>query len=189
VSQVLVNSRRCRIRRIWGRLILFERICCRSTTWPVDPVYSKPHFPHFKGHLCHSRFKVNIVDLHEVAFTVCQPITQLQRELNFLHILPGESDTRLKNSNLFTCHASNHLCSYPRSKPMSNSPGLDLDHHVSLIGSCLLVAHHVPQHILQSVGSISNLEGCHIVGYTLKDVLLNIHLWPLFSVQVFQSLS
>ena len=47
-----------------------------------------------------------------------------------LHILPGESDARLKNSNLFTCYASNHLCSYPRSKPMSNDPGLDLDHHV-----------------------------------------------------------
>jgi hypothetical protein len=96
--------------------------------------------------------------------------------LNALHILPGESDTRLENSNLFTCYASNHLCFYPRSKPMSNDPGLDLDHHVSLIGSCSLVAHHVPQHIFQSVGSIYNLEGCHIAGYSLKDVLFNIHL-------------
>jgi len=39
---------------------------------------------------------------------------------------------------------------------MSNNPGLDLDHHV-------------PQHIFQSVGSIYNLEGCHIAGYTLKE--------------------
>ena len=44
-----------------------------------------------------------------------------------LHILFGESDTRLKNSNLFTCHTSNHLCSYPRSKPMLNNLGLDLE--------------------------------------------------------------
>jgi hypothetical protein len=95
---------------------------------------------------------------------------------SILHILPGESDTRLENSNLFTCHAYNHLYSYPRSKPMSNNPGLDLDHHV-------------PQHILQSVGSIYNLEGCHIAGCTLKNVLFNIHLWSLFSVQVFWSLS
>ena len=85
-----------------------------------------------------------------------------------LNILPGESDTRLENSHLFTCHVSNHLCSYLRSKPMSNNPGLDLDHYDPLIGSCSLVALHVPQHILQSVGSIYNLEGCHIAGYTLK---------------------
>jgi len=52
---------------------------------------------------------------------------------------------------------------------MSNNPGLDLDHHVPLIGSCSLVTHHVPQHILQSVGSIYNLEGCYIAGYTLKE--------------------
>jgi hypothetical protein len=110
-------------------------------------------------------------------------------QVDTLHILSGESNTRLENSNLFTCHASNHLCSYPRPKPMSNNPSLDLDHHVPLIGSCSLVAHYVPQHILQSVGSIYNLEGCHIAGCTLKDVLFDIQLWSLFSVQVFQSLS
>jgi hypothetical protein len=85
-----------------------------------------------------------------------------------LYISPGESDTRLKNSNLFIYHASNHLCSHPRSKPMSNNPSLNLDHHVPLIGSCSLVAHHVAQHILQSVGSIYNLEECHIAGCTLQ---------------------
>src|SRR5882672_4518589 len=78
--------------------------------------------------------------------------------LAFLNISPGEPGTRLENSNLFTCYASNHLCSYPRSKPMSNDPGLDLDHHVSLIGSCSLVAHHVPQHIFQSVVCWLNIQ-------------------------------
>ena len=105
--------------------------------------------------------------------------------LAHLHILSGESNTRLENSNLFTCHAS-------RSKPMSNNPSLDLNHHVPLIGSCSLVAHHVPQHILQSVGSIYNLEGYHIAGCTLKDVLFNIHLWSLSQVKVnlfFESIS
>ena len=142
-----------------------------------------------------------------------------------LHILPGESDTKLKNSNVFTCHASNHLFSYPRSKLMSNDPSLDLDHHVpqhtvqfrSICHLGQIFKKFQPQiidwawnlgsnlifwplcdvwltnwlklySILQSVGSIYNLEGCHIAGCTLKDMLFNIHIWSLFSVQVFRNI-
>ena len=50
-----------------------------------------------------------------------------------LHILPGESDTGLENLKMFTFHASNHLCSYPRSKSMSNNASLDVDHHDEII--------------------------------------------------------
>ena len=44
-----------------------------------------------------------------------ESMMQINRNKWTLNISPGESGTRLENSNLFTCYASNHLCPIPDS--------------------------------------------------------------------------